>query len=92
MSSTKLTLLPRIPRSSQTALADLRRVKARHHNGCMVCGRLKHPDGTPHGAPPATREAGIAQAHRLAVLGVSHGLCRECAALYRRQYGGVLAA
>ncbi len=52
-------------------------IKLRKHRGCCECGRLKHPDGTPHGkpVPRACLQAVIGyQASR----GVSHGYCTEC--------------
>ncbi len=52
-------------------------IKIRKHRGCCECGRLKHPDGTPHGQPVplgSLRAVLGAQASR----GVSHGYCTEC--------------
>ena len=52
-------------------------VVLRRHRGCCECGRLKHPDGTPHGRPiePGQVPAVVRQQ---ASRGVSHGYCLEC--------------
>ncbi len=52
-------------------------IKLRKHRGCCECGRLKHPDGTPHGKP--VPRAGLqAVIGEQASRGVSHGYCTEC--------------
>lgn len=52
-------------------------VGLRRHRGCCECGRLKHPDGAPHGRPvePGRLAAVVRQQ---AKRGVSHGYCLEC--------------
>jgi len=45
------------------------------HRQCAWCGRLKHPNGSPHGSPLP-----------LEVSRHSHGVCTECAAALLKRH------